>query len=148
MAPRRPVQPSQPERAPRLLSGDNPQIPKGDGDGPVQAYLDAVPGWKQDVGRRLDALIERTVPQVRKAVKWNTPFYGSPNGTGWFVAFHGFTRYVKVSFMRGTSLEPMPPVPSKQAEVRYLDIREGDVLDEAQFVSWIAHASDLPGVRA
>jgi hypothetical protein len=130
-------------KKPRLLSGGNPQIPKGDGDAPVQAYITAMPGWKRDVGRRLDALIVRTVPRVQKAVKWNTPFYGL-EGKGWFVAFHVFTRYVKVTFFRGTSLRPVPPGESKHEEVRYLDIHEGE-FDEAQIAKWIRQASKLPG---
>ncbi len=131
--------------APRLLSGGNPQIAKGYGDAPVQAYIAAMPGWKSDLGRRLDTLITETVPGVAKAVKWNTPFYGN-EGDGWFVAFHCFTKYVKVTFFRGTSLDPVPPGASKQPEVRYLDIREG-TLDEDQFVDWIRQASKLPGER-
>src|SRR5918997_3420928 len=114
---------------PKLLSGGNPQIAKGYGDAPVQAYIAAIPGWKRDVGRRLDALIVRTVPDVRKAVKWNSPFYGV-EGQGWFLSFHTFTKYVKVTFFRGTSLRPVPPGASKRKEVRYLDIHEGDQLDE------------------
>lgn len=128
--------------SPRLLSGDNPQIPKGDGDAPVQAYLDAIPGWKQGLGRRLDALVVATVPGVRKAVRWNTPFYGSDDG--WFLSFHCFTRYLKVTFLRGTSLQPMPPGESKHPEVRYLDIPE-DGFDEDQFVEWVLQAAALPG---
>ena len=131
--------------APRLLSGGNPQIAKGYGDAPVQAYIAAMPGWKHDLGRRLDTLITETVPGVKKAVKWNTPFYGN-DGDGWFVAFHCFAKYVKVTFFRGTSLDPVPPGASKQPEVRYLDIREG-ALDEDQFVAWIRQASRLPGER-
>jgi hypothetical protein len=129
---------------PRLLSGGNPQIAKADGDAPVQAYIAAMPGWKHDVGRRLDALIERTVPGVRKAVKWNTPFYGI-EGRGWFVGFHCITKYIKVAFFRGTSLHPLPPVESTQKEVRYLHIHEDDPLDEELVASWIKQASELPG---
>jgi hypothetical protein len=131
---------------PVLLAGGNPQIAKADGDAPVQAYIAAMPGWKSDVGRRLDALIVRTVPDVRKAVKWNTPFYGV-EGQGWFLGIHCFTKYVKVAFFRGTSLRPVPPGESKQKEVRYLDIHEGDPLDEAQFAGWVKQASQLPGER-
>ena len=131
---------------PILLSGGNPQIAKGDGDAPVQAYIAAMPGWKRDVGRRLDALIARTVPGVRKAVKWNSPFYGVEDRDGWFLSFHCFTKYVKVTFFRGTSLRPVPPGESKHKEVRYLDIHEGE-LDEAQFVAWVKQASQLPGER-
>ena len=131
---------------PRLLSGGNPQIPKGDGDAPVQAYIAAMPGWKQGVGRRLDAIIEGTVPGVRKAVKWNSPFYGAPGAEGWFLSLHVFTNYVKVTFFRGTSLDPVPAGTSKHPEVRYLDIREGQ-LDEAQFADWVRQASLLPGEK-
>jgi hypothetical protein len=129
---------------PRLLAGGNPQIAKADGDAPVQAYLAAMPGWKRDVGRRLDALIVRTVPGVRKAVKWNSPFYGV-EGQGWFLSLHCFTKYVKVAFFRGTSLRPVPPGESKHKEVRYLDIHEHDEVDEAQLADWVRQASQLPG---
>ena len=129
---------------PALLAGGNPQIAKADGDAPVQAYIAAMPGWKRDVGRRLDALIVRTVPGVRKAVKWNSPFYGI-EGQGWFLSFHCFTKYVKVAFFRGTSLRPVPPGESKHKEVRYLDIHEDDQLDEAQMATWIRQAAALPG---
>jgi hypothetical protein len=130
-----------------LLSGGNPQIAKGYGDAPVQAYIAAMPGWKRDIGRRLDALIERTVPAVRKAVKWNSPFYGAGDeGQGWFLSFHCFTRYVKVTFFRGASLSPVPPGASRHKEVRYLDIHEGQ-LEEAQLAVWVAQASALPGER-
>ena len=131
---------------PALLAGGNPQIAKADGDAPVQAYIAAMPGWKRDVGRRLDALIVRTVPGVRKAVKWNTPFYGI-EGQGWFLGFHCLTKHVKVAFFRGTSLRPVPPGESKQKEVRYLDIREDDRFDEAQFADWVKQASQLSGKR-
>ncbi len=130
---------------PKLLSGGNPQIAKGYGDAPVQAYIAAMPGWKRDLGRRLDALIARAVPGVAKAVKWNSPFYGVEEGV-WFLSFHCFDRYVKVAFFRGTSLRPLPPGESKQKEVRYLDLREGE-LDEGQFVAWVKQASKLPGER-
>ena len=129
---------------PTLLAGGNPQIAKADGDVPVQAYIAAMPGWKRDVGRRLDALIVHTVPGVRKAVKWNSPFYGI-EGQGWFLSFHCFTRYIKVTFFRGTSLRPIPPGQSKHKDVRYLDIHEGDRLDEAQMAMWIRQAAALPG---
>jgi len=129
---------------PTLLAGGNPQIAKADGDVPVQAYIAAMPGWKRDVGRRLDALIVRTVPDVRKAVKWNSPFYGI-EGRGWFLNFHCFTKYVKVAFFRGASLRPVPPGESKDKEVRYLDIHEDDQLDEAQLADWMKQASRLPG---
>jgi len=130
-------------KATRLLAGGNPQIAKADGDAPVRAYIAAMPGWKRDVGRRLDALIARTVPGVRKAVKWNSPFYGI-EGRGWFLSFHVFTNYVKVTFFRGTSLRPVPPGESKHEEVRYLDIREDD-FDETQLAKWIRQAAVLPG---
>jgi len=129
---------------PRLLAGGNPQIAKGDGDRPVQAYIGAMPGWKQNLGRRLDALIVQSVPDVRKAVKWNSPFYGI-EGEGWFLNFHCFTKYVKVAFFRGTSLRPVPPGESKSDDVRYLDIYENDELDEAQLTDWVKQASRLPG---
>jgi hypothetical protein len=129
---------------PTLLAGGNPQIAKAEGDAPLQAYIAAMPGWKSDVGRRLDALIVRTVPGVRKAVKWNSPFYGI-EGQGWFLSFHCFTKYVKVAFFRGTSLRPVPPAASKHKDVRYLDIRENDKLDEAQMATWIRQAAGLPG---
>jgi hypothetical protein len=129
---------------PTFLAGGNPQIAKADGDAPVQAYIAAMPGWKRDVGRRLDALIVRNVPNVRKAVKWNTPFYGI-EGQGWFLGIHCFTKYVKVAFFRGTSLRPLPPGESRQKEVRYLDIHEDDQLNEELMASWIRQASKLPG---
>jgi hypothetical protein len=129
---------------PVLLAGGNPQIPKGDGDGPVQAYIAAMPGWKRDVGRQVDALVVRAFPRVHKAVKWNSPFYGV-EGDGWFLNFHCYTNYVKVAFFRGSSLTPVPPGRSKHDEVRYLDIREDDAIDEAQFTKWVKQASKLPG---
>jgi len=129
---------------PTLLAGGNPQIAKADGNAPVQAYIAAMPGWKSDVGRRLDALIARTVPGVRKAVKWNSPFYGI-EGQGWFLNFHCFTKYLKVAFFRGTSLRPLPPGKSKHKEVRYLDIHEHDQLDESQLATWIRQAAAQPG---
>ncbi|MGN6306750.1 MAG: DUF1801 domain-containing protein [Mesorhizobium sp.] len=132
---------------PVLLSGGNPQIAKGYGDAPVQAYIEAMPGWKSDLGRRLDALIVRAVPAVRKAVKWNSPFYGTAGDEGWFLSFHCFAKYVKVAFFRGAALSPLPPGQSKQKDVRYLDIREDDTLDEALFVSWVEQASRLPGEK-
>ena len=129
---------------PALLAGGNPQIARADGDAPVQAYIAAMPGWKRDIGRRLDALIVRTVPDVRKAVKWNSPFYGI-EGQGWFLGLHCFTKYVKVAFFCGTSLHPIPPGGSKHEEVRYLSIHEDDQLDEAQLAAWVKQASRLPG---
>jgi hypothetical protein len=131
-------------RKPTLLAGGNPQIAKADGDAPVQAYIAAIPGWKRDVGRRLDALIARTVPDVRKAVRWNSPFYGI-EGQGWFLSFHCFTKYVKVTFFRGASLRPVPPVESKREDVRHLHIHEDDPLDEGQLATWIQQAAALPG---
>jgi hypothetical protein len=131
---------------PALLAGGNPQIAKTDGDAPVQAYIAAMPGWKRDVGRRLDALIVRTVPGVRKAVKWNSPLYGV-EGQGWFLGVHCLTKYVKVAFFRGTSLRPVPPGVSKSKDTRYLDIHEDDQLDEAQLAAWVKQASQLPGER-
>jgi hypothetical protein len=129
---------------PVLLSGGNPQIAKGDGDAPVRAYIAAMPGWKSDVGRRLDALIVRAVPNVRKAVKWNSPFYGV-EGQGWFLSFHCYNRYIKLAFFRGAALSPPPPVESKDANTRYVHIHEGEMLDEAQLARWIRQASELPG---
>jgi hypothetical protein len=127
-----------------LLAGGNPRIAKADGDAPVQAYIAAIPGWKGDVGRRLDAIIVRTIPHVRKAVKWNSPFYGI-DGRGWFLSFHCYSKFIKVAFFRGTSLRPLPPGASKQQDVRYLDIHEDETLDEARLASWVEQASDLPG---
>ena len=146
--PRKPVPKSQSRAGakPALLAGGNPQIAKADGDAPVQAYIAAMPGWKRDVGRRLDALIARVLPGVHKAVKWNSPFYGI-EGQGWFLSFHCYTRYVKVAFFRGASLRPLPSGDSRQKEVRYLDIHEDDALDEAQFADWVRQASQLPGER-
>ena len=137
--------PARKRAKPVLLSGDNPQIAKGYGEAPVQAYIAAIPGWKRDIARRLDVLISRAVPDVYKAVKWNSPFYGF-EGKGWFVSYHCFTNYVKVTFFRGTSLRPVPPGESKHKEVRYLDVGEGE-LDEAQFVDWVKQVSALPGER-
>ena len=132
------------EKGAVLLSGGNPRIAKADGDAPVQAYIAAMPGWKSDVGRRFDALIVRIVPNVRKAVKWNSPFYGI-EGQGWFLSVHCFTKYIKVAFFRGTSLRPVPPGKSKHKEVRYFDIHEDEQLDEKLLASWIRQASELPG---
>src|SRR5215510_7093937 len=135
---------------PALLAGGNPQIAKADGDAPVRAYIAAMPGWKRDVGRRLDALIVRAFPAVRKAVKWNSPFYGIEGPgreIGWFLSFHCFTRYVKLAFFRRASLRPVPPGESKSKDTRYLDIRENDQLDEAQLMAWVKQAFLLPGVR-
>lgn len=146
MAGKTPSKPSKAAAKPALLSGGNPQIPLGYGDAPVQAYIAAMPGWKTDLGRRLDALIERAVPGVQKAVKWNSPFYGV-EGQGWFLSFHCFTKYVKVAFFRGASLDPVPPGASKSQDTRYLDIHENDELDEAQFAAWVKQASQLPGER-
>jgi hypothetical protein len=129
---------------PVLLAGGNPQIPKADGDAPVQDYIAAMPGWKREVGRRLDAIITRTLPGVRKAVRWNSPFYGI-EGRGWFLSFHCITRYIKVTFWRGTSLHPAPPVASKHPAVRYLHVFEHGEFDEAQFAAWVQQAGALPG---
>ncbi|HRP78744.1 MAG TPA: DUF1801 domain-containing protein [Aquamicrobium sp.] len=135
-----------PASGPVLLSGGNPQIAKGYGEGPVKAYLDAMPGWKADVGRRIDTIVARTVPGVRKAVKWNSPLYGVEDGR-WFLSFHCMTKYIKVAFFRGASLDPVPPVASKQDNVRYLHIHEGEAFDEARFADWVAQASRLPGEK-
>lgn len=133
---------------PVLLSGGNPQIPKGEGDAPGQAYIRAMPGWKHKAGKRLDQLIEQTVPGVRKAVKWNSPFYGDPDQPGtWFLAYHCFTKYIKVTFFRGTSMIPVPPEQSKTEGTRYLHIHEDEEFDEDQFVDWVKQASDLPGEK-
>lgn len=134
------------DEAPKLLSGGNPQIPKGYGDTVVQSYIDAMPGWKQDVGRRIDTLVSEAVPSVVKAVKWNSPFYGMEKDL-WFLGFHCLTKYVKVAFFKGAALSPLPPGTSKQAEVRYLDIYEGRPFDEAQFSDWVRQASALPGEK-
>ncbi|WP_436251948.1 DUF1801 domain-containing protein [Neorhizobium sp. LjRoot104] len=131
---------------PALLSGGNPQIAKGYGDAPVQAYIAAMPGWKSDVGRRLDALVTSTVPNVYKAVKWNSPLYGI-EGDGWFLSVHCFTNYIKLAFFRGTSLNPVPPGTSKTPQARYFHIHEGDELDERQLADWVKQASQLPGER-
>ncbi len=128
----------------KLLSGGNPQIAKGEGDAPVQAYIAAMPGWKREAGRRLDALIVRSLPKVQKAVKWNSPFYGIED-QGWFLSFHVFTRYIKVAFFRGASLRPVPPIAGKDEDARYLHIHEGDALDEAQLAKWVKQAAALPG---
>jgi hypothetical protein len=143
-APRRAVPKRRATAKATLLAGGNPKIAKAEGDAPVQAYIAAMPGWQSDVGRRLDALIVRTVPAVRKAVKWNSPFYGI-EGQGWFLSFHTFTNYVKVAFLRGASLRPVPPGESKHKDVRYLDIHEDDTLEDAQMTEWIRQAAALPG---
>ena len=128
---------------PKLLSGGNPQIPKGDGDGPVQDYIAAMPGWKNKAGKRLDKLIERTVPKVEKAVRWNSPFYGA--GQGWFLSYHCFTKYIKITFLNGASLNPLPPVASKDKNTRYYHIYEDVPVDEKQLADWIKQSSKLPG---
>ena len=135
-----------PQDAVKLLSGGNPQIPKGYGDAPVQAYIAAMPGWKSEVGRRLDVLIEAAVPGVAKAVKWNSPLYGL-EGQGWFLGVHVFAKYIKLAFFQGASLNPVPPVESKQKNVRYFHIHEADQIDEAQLTDWVKQASQLPGER-
>ena len=127
-----------------VLSGGNPRIAKAEGNAPVRAYIARMPGWKRDLGKRLDALIVRTMPGVRKAVKWNSPFYGL-EGQGWFLGFHVFTHYVKVAFFRGASLRPLPPGASKGKDTRYIDVRQGDELDEAQMADWVKQAAQLPG---
>ena len=131
---------------PKLLAGGNPQIPMGYGDAPVQAYIAALPGWKRDVGRRLDALVTRAVPEVHKAVKYNSPFYGLDD-TEWFLSFHCYDRYIKVAFFNGAALRPPPPEGSKQKNVRYLHVHEDDEIDEAQFTRWVKQASKLPGEK-
>lgn len=135
--------------APVLLSGGNPQIAKGDGDAPVQAYIGAMPGWKSAVWARLDALIEEVVPDVRKAVKWNSPFYGAPDAAPghWFLSIHCYERYIKVAFFEGRLLDPAPPVASKSGDTRYFHIHEDDAVDEALFASWLRQAAALPGVK-
>jgi len=133
-----------PRKTVRLLSGGNPQIAKGDGDAPVQAYIAALTDWKRPVAKRLDALIVRTLPGVAKAVKWNSPFYGVP-GNGYFMGLHVFTRYIKLAFFRGADLKPLPPGPSKDKNTRYVDVHEDDELDEAQLASWLKQAAALPG---
>lgn len=132
---------------PRLLSGGNPQIPKGEGDAPVRAYIAAMPGWKRAIGKRLDTLVARAVPGVRKAVKWNSPFYGAPRAEGWFLSFHCFDRYIKVTFFRGKSLHPVPPEASRMQDTRYVHLREGEAFDERQLTDWVKQASRLPGER-
>ena len=131
------------DQKPKLLAGGNPQIPMGYGDAPVKAYIEAMPGWKSDVGRRLDAIITSNVPNVRKTVKWNSPVYGIQD-QGWIISFHVFTKYVKVTFFQGVGLEPLPPGKSKDEKTRYLDVHEDD-LDEAQFAKWVKQAAKLPG---
>jgi hypothetical protein len=140
----KPKAPTRGARKPTLLSGGNPRIAKADGDAPVQAYIAAMPGWKRDVGRRLDGLIDRNVPNVRKAVRWNSPFYGVA-GQGWFLGIHCLTNYVKVAFFRGASLQPLPPVESKKQGTRYFHVHEGDGIDEKLVASWIRQAAKLPG---
>lgn len=133
-------------KKPTLLSGGNPQIAKGYGDAPVQAWIAAAPGWKGDVGRRVDTIVERTVPGVLKAVKWNSPLYGVEEDV-WFLSLHAFNAYVKVAFFRGAALDPVPPVGSKQKDVRYFHIHEDEAIDEARFADWVRQASALPGER-
>ncbi len=135
---------SKKKAAVKLLSGGNPQIGKGDGDAPVQAYIAAMPDWKRGVGERLDALLEKHIPALQKAVKWNSPFYGV-EGQGWFIAVHVFTKFVRITFFQGQSLDPLPPGPSKVENVRYLDIRETGIEDEKQLISWLKQAAALPG---
>jgi len=142
--PRKKAKPRVARKKPVLLSGGNPQIAKGDGNAPVQAYIAALPGWKRAMGKRLDTIIERAVPAVCKAVKWNSPFYGI-EGQGWFLGVHSYTRYLKLAFFRGTELKPLPPGESKHPDVRYLDVHEGDELDEAQLTRWCKQAAAVPG---
>jgi hypothetical protein len=145
-APRR-AKPKRPARAPaRLLSGGNPQIAKASGDAPVQAYLDALPGWKRATGRWIDAVIVRAVPHVQKAVKWNSPLYGV-DGESWFLSVHAFTSFVRVAFFQGTSLEPLPPGASTVRGLRYVDLHEDDALDESRLAAWVKQAAALPGWR-
>ena len=145
MAAKTSKKPTKKAEKPVLISGGNPQIPKADGDAPVQAYIAAMPGWKSDLGRRLDEFIVRTVPGVRKAVRWNSPFYGI-EGQGWFLSYHVLTRYVKVTFFQGASLQPAPPGAGKDKDARWYDIYEGE-LDEAQFTEWIRQAAAIPAWR-
>jgi hypothetical protein len=140
----KPIKGRRGEKVAVVLSGGNPRIAKADGDAPVQAYIAGMPGWKRDLGKRLDALIVRNVPHVRRAVKWNSPLYGI-EGQGWFLGLHTFTRYVKVAFFRGASLQPVPPGASKSKDTRYIDIHEGDELDEAQMANWVKQAAALHG---
>ncbi|WP_312328020.1 DUF1801 domain-containing protein [Stenotrophomonas sp.] len=133
--------------SPRLLAGGNPQIPKGEGDAPVQAWIAAVPGWKQEAARQLDALVVKAVPNLRKAVKWNSPLYAVEGKEGWFLSMHCYARYIKVAFFRGASLDPMPPESSKSQDTRYLHVFEDIPLDTAQFTRWVKQASRLPGER-
>ncbi|KQS90770.1 MULTISPECIES: DUF1801 domain-containing protein [unclassified Rhizobium] len=140
------AKPDAPLTGPALLSGGNPQIAKGHGDAPVQAYIAAMPGWKSAIGHRLDTLVTQTVPDVQKAVKWNSPLYGM-DGQTWFLGIHCFDKYIKLAFFRGTSLTPMPPVASKTEHARYLHIHEDGVFDEAQFIDWMQQASQMPGEK-
>jgi hypothetical protein len=142
-APRKPLAPLGPGEV-RLLSGGNPQIPKGDGDGPVQAWIAAVPGWKSPLAARIDRLIMVTAPGMDKAVRWNSPFWGMP-GRGWTISLHGFTAFLRVTFLRGAHLVPLPPGPSKDPDTRYLDLRESDLLDEAQFADWVRQSAAMDG---
>ncbi|TFZ46715.1 DUF1801 domain-containing protein [Stenotrophomonas maltophilia] len=142
-----PAKRSAPSAAPKLLSGGNPQIAKGEGDATVQAYIAAMPDWKRPIGAQLDVLIEQAVPGVHKAVKWNSPMYAIAPGEGWFLSFHCFTRYIKVAFFRGAALKPVPPEPSRSADTRYLHIHADAALDEAQFLQWVRQAAALPGER-
>jgi len=129
---------------PKLLSGGNPQVAKADGDAPVQAWIGAIPDWKRGVGAHVDELVTRTLPHVRKAVRWNSPFYGI-DGQGWFLSMHCYAKFVRVAFFRGASLVPPPPGLSRQPDVRYLDLREGEAIDEPQFADWLGQAAALPG---
>jgi hypothetical protein len=131
---------------PKLLSGGNPQIPKGYGDAPVRAWLAALPAWKKAAARKLDSLVTRSVPGVGKAVKYNSPLYGI-DGRTWFLSLHAFDRYIKVTFFRGTQLDPVPPVASKMPRVRYFHLHETDSLPADLFASWVKQAAMLPGEK-
>ena len=135
------------DKKPTLLSGGNPQIPKGDGDAPVQAYIAAMPGWKSEAGRRLDEIITRAVPNIQKAVKWNSPFYGV-EGKGYFLSYHCFAKYIKLAFFQGASLHPIPPVASRDENTRYVHIHEGEEIDDARITDWVKQAAALPGYLA
>jgi len=134
-----------PKKKPKLLSGGDPQIAKGYGEAPVKEYIAAMPGWKREIGAEIDAIVTRAVPGVKKAVKWNSPFYGISDNV-YFMSFHAFAKYIKVAFFQGASLRPVPPGPSKQKNVRYLDIYEG-AFDKAQFTAWVKQASKWPGEK-
>ena len=131
---------------PKLLSGGNPQIAKGEGDAPVRAYIAAMPGWKSDAGRRIDPLV--TGPCQRQKGGEVELAVLRRRGPGRFLSFHCFTRYVKVTFFSGAALDPLPPVESKDSNTRYLHVHEDGKLDEKLLKSWIEQASGLPGWSA